>query len=272
MNGEIQVIKEIAKANALAVYQDAAQPSVRVVGKAVAQCVSLFATPVGRMAEIFEKNLQKYIDKLEGLREEEIVSPDSRILVPILERLRYTDDEMVSDYYAQILATASTAEQAKKVSIAFIEILNRLCADELKVLEFINSEDNKVLLANNTAEGQWKSFTGILPVINVHINQKGGGYLLAIKNLSYITDKIKLSCPNNFNMYLDNMFALGLLLKPAMVRVHDNDIYNFLKQKPVIKEVEKLLTEGQSIGYDEARIETTELGRQLLQIASKHDE
>lgn len=270
MPGEIQAIKEIAKANALAVYQDAAQPSVRVVGKAVAQCVSLFATPVGRMAEIFEKNLHKYIDKLEGLREEEIMSPDSRILVPILERLRYTDDEMVSDYYAQILATASTVEQAKKVSVAFIEILNRLCADELKILEFINSADNKVLLTNDTGN-QWKSFTGILPVINVHINQKGGGYSLVVRNLSYITDKIKLNCPNNFNMYLDNMFALGLLLKPAMVRVHDNDIYNFLKQNLIIKEVEKLLTEGQSIGYDEARIETTELGRQLLQIASRHD-
>lgn len=112
---EIIAVKEITKANATALYQDAAQPSIRVVGKTLAQCTSLFATPVGRIAEIFEKNLHKYIDRLEGFEEKELVPPDPRILVPILERLRYTDDEMVSDYYAQILATASTVEHAKKV-------------------------------------------------------------------------------------------------------------------------------------------------------------
>jgi len=108
MTLENEVIKEIVSANAEAMYNDAAQPSVRVVGKALAQCVSLFVTPAGKVAEILEKNLNKYIDKLGKLKEEEIVSPNTRILVPILERMRYTDDELVSDYYAQILATAST--------------------------------------------------------------------------------------------------------------------------------------------------------------------
>src|SRR3989344_1290827 len=206
---EITAIKEIAKANATAVYQDAAQPSIRVVGKTLAQCISLFATPVGRIAEIFEKNLHKYIDKLEGLKENELVSPDTRILVPILERLIYTDDEMVSDYYAQILATASTAEHAKKVSVAFIEILNRLCADELKILEFINSKENKLMLSKSDGEKYRIDLFGVLPVINVQINQKEGGYVVAVKNLSHLPEKVKLNSPENINMYLDNMFALG---------------------------------------------------------------
>ena len=268
---EITAVKEIAKANATAVYQDAAQPSIRVVGKTLAQCTSLFATPVGRIAEIFEKNLHKYIDKLEGLKENELVSPDTRILVPILERLRYTDDEMVSDYYAQILATASTAEHAKKVSVAFIEILNRLCADELKILEFLNSNDNNLVIPKEDGKQYLTHFPGVLPVINVHINQKTGGYTVAIKNLSYLSEKVTLNSPENINMYLDNMFALGLLLKPAMVRAHDESIYNLLKKSPLIKEIEAQLVEGQTIGYAEARIETTELGTQLLRVASKHE-
>jgi len=161
MLGEINVIKEIVKANATAVYQDAAQPSIRVVGKTLAQCTSLFTTPIGRIAQIFEKNLHKYIDRLEGLKEHEITSPDTRILVPILERLRYTDDEVVSDYYAQILATASTTEHAKKVSVAFIEILNRLCADELRILEFINSSENKLLISKEDGEKYLAHFMGV---------------------------------------------------------------------------------------------------------------
>jgi len=268
---EITAVKEIAKANSTALYQDAAQPSIRVVGKALAQWTSLFVTPVGRIAEIFEKNLHKYIDRLEVFEEKELVSPDPRILVPILERLRYTDDEMVSDYYAQILATASTVEHAKKVSIAFIEILNRLCADELKILEFLNSSENNLLLTQDNDTKILKSFLGILPVIDVNINQKSGGYIIGIKNLSYLSEKIKFNSPENINMYLDNMIALGLLLKPAMIRVHGEDVYNFLKKSILIKKLEEQLTEGQTIGYSEARIETTELGTQLLQVASKYE-
>jgi len=269
---KIEAVKEIVKANAAAVYEDAAQPSVRVVGKTLAQCISLFASPVGRTAEIFEKNIHKYLDKLEGLEEDDVVSPDTRILVPILERLRYTDDEMVADYYAQILATASMKEQAKKVSVAFIEILNRLCADELKILEFINSDENKLEILGEDGRRYLTQFPGVLPVINVHINQKEGGYTVAIKNLSYLIEQVELNSPDNFNMYLDNMFALGILLKPAMVKVHDDNIYKLLKESPIIKQLEVALADGQSVSYAESSIETTELGKQLLSVASKNYE
>lgn len=268
---EITAVKEIVKANYTAVYQDAAQPSIRVVGKTLAQCISLFATPVGRIADIFEKNLLKYINKLEGLKEDELVSPNTRILVPILERLRYTDDEMVSDYYAQILATASMVEHAKKVSVAFIEILNRLCADELKIMEFLNSTENYLVISSDDGEQYTTHFPGLLPVIDVHINQQSGGYIVVIKNLSYLSEKVELNFPENINMYLDNMFALGLLLKPAMVKAHDNNIYSLLKKSPLIQGIESQLIDGQTIGYSEAKIETTELGKQLLRVASKYE-
>lgn len=271
MSPEIDAVKDIVKANATALYEDAAQPSVRVVGKALAQCTSLFSTPVGRIAEIFEKNLHRYLDKLEGLSESHIVAPDTRILVPILEKLRYTDDEVVADYYAQILATASIPETSKSVSVAFIEILNRLCADELKMLEFINSDQNAMLLTNEDGSEYISGSKGVLPVLNVHVNQSSGGYIVGIKNLSYLLVRISLDSPQNYNMYLDNMFALGLLLKPAMVRASDNNIYKLLKTDKSIKELELTLPEGQVVGYSEGRIETTDLGRQLLSVGSKHE-
>lgn len=268
---EIQAIKEIIQANATAVYQDSAQSSVRVLGKSLSQCVSLFTTPIGRMAEIFEKNLSRYIDKLEGLSDDQIKLPETRILVPILERLRYTDDEVVADYYAQILATASTVENAKKVSVAFIEILNRLCADEIKILEFINSQNNIMFLEKENGEQYNISLFGVLPVINVHINRKEGGYFVAIKNLNYLNEKITLNNYDNLNMYFDNMIALGLLLKPAMIKSYDINIYKLIKKNPLIKKLELNLSEGQTVDYSEARIETTELGKQLLNIASKNE-
>lgn len=266
---EKKAVMEIVHANASAVYQDAAQPSVRVLGKSLAQCVSLFVTPVGRTAEILNKNIHKYLDKLEGLKEEEIVSPDTRILVPILERMRYTDDELVSDYYAQILATASTAENAKKVSVAFIEILNRLCADELLILEFINSKENHLILTKDSGEQYRTDLDGALPVIDIHINHREGGYTVLLKNLSHLREKAKLDTPENIGMYFDNMFALGLLSRPALIKAYDVNIYKLLKNVPVVKEIEKMLLDGQSMDFSEAKIETTELGRKLLRVASR---
>ncbi len=267
---ELEVVKEIAKANIADIYKDSSQPAIRVLGKSLAQCTSLFATPVGRMAEIFEKNIHKYLDKLEGLSEDQIISPETRILVPILERLRYTDDGVVADYYAQILATASSVENANKVSVAFIEILNRLCADEIKVLEYINSKENTLTLEDGEGKNYNTEMLGVLPVVNVHINRKEGGYMVALKNLSYLTERITLNNQDNLNMYFDNMFSLGLLLKPSGIKAQDGNIYKLLKQNPLIKEVESKLVEGQIIDYSEARIETTELGRRLLSIASKN--
>ncbi len=271
---EITAVKEIVRANATAVYKDAAQPSVRVVGKTLAQCTSLFATPVGRIAEIFEKNIHKYLDKLDGLKEKDIISPETRILVPVLERLRYTDDEMVADYYAQILATASIAENAKRVSVAFIEILNRLCADELKILEFINSSNNSPFIENEKCKKYKLESKGSLPVVNVYITQKDGGYIIVVKNLTYLLQMVRIDFPTNFNIYLDNMFALGLLLKPAFVSAHDKNIYKHIKKDSIsiIKQVESRLLEGQSIGYEEGKIEITDLGKQLLSVASKNYE
>ena len=192
-------------------------------------------------------------------------------MVPILEKLRYTDDDMVADYYAEILATASRPEGKKLVSVSFIEILNRLCADELKILEFINSSANALLLEDQEG-GKYKAeFKGVLPVVNVHVVQRGGGYIVAVKNLTYLPQMIEMDSSTNFNMYLDNMSALGLVLKPAMISAHDKNIYKYIKKHPIISKVESQLGEGQSIDYSEARFELTELGRQLLSIASKND-
>ena len=145
-----------------------------------------------------------------------------------------------------------------------------MCADELKILEFINSSDNNLLLENEDGEKYKAELKNVLPVVNVHVVQKNGGYIVAIKNLTYLPNMMNMDSPTNFNMYLDNMFALGLLLKPAMVSAHDKNIYKHIKKDPIIKEVESQISEGQKVDYAEARIEITELGKQLLSIASKN--
>ena len=270
MSTDIEIIKNIVTANSIAVYEDAAQPAVRVLGKTLAQCVSLFATPIGRVAEISEKNIHRYLDKLKGLTEDQITNPDTRILVPILEKMRYTDDELVADYYAQILATASTTESAKLVSVAFIEILNRLSADELKMIEYINSPTNSLTLKKDDDTTYLLGLEGTLPVINVHIQRNTGGYYVAIKNLSYILNVIKLDSPSNYNLYIDNMVALGIMIKPFGTSSNDKNVYKFIKglQAEEINKIQSSLDTEHTIDFSEARIELTDLGHQLIRVGS----
>ncbi len=277
---EAKAVKEIIKANATALYQDAAQPSIRVVGKSLAQCVSLFATPVGRMAEIFEKNLHRYLDKLDGLKEEELVAPDTRVLVPILEKMRFTDEEKVAEYYAEILATATRKEHAGKVMLTFIEILNRLTADEIKILEFINSPVNKVLIPELTEE-ELREFDlpkgtielnikGSLPVIDINSVTEGKkGYRTLLKNFSCLREIVSLDYPANLGSYVDNMISLGLLEKKFGLTFAIEKIYHHLENHKSIQAIKTTLKPEQKLNFDHGRIDTTDLGKKLLDLCSQ---
>ena len=279
----INAATEIVKANTTALYQDAAQPSVRVVGKSLAQCTSLFVTPIGRMAEIFEKNIQKYLDKLEGLKEDQLVSPDTRILVPVLEKMRFTSEEKVAEYYAEILATASKKETASKVMVTFIEILNRLSADEIKILEFINSANNFVTVEDFT-ENEISTYDlskdtdkltlmGSLPVVDVNLHTTGKtGYRTLVRNFNYIREKISLDYPSNLEPYLDNMVSLGLLEREFSRTFAIGKIYGCLEKHITIEKMKEDLGSNQRIELGRGRLDVTDLGKKLLILCSPKKE
>ncbi len=283
MSEELKAITEIVKANSTALYTDSAQPSVRVLGKSLAQCVSLFATPVGRMAEIFERNIHRYLDKLDGLQESDIVAPNTRILVPILERMRFTEEEKVAEYYAQILATASTKEHSGKVLVTFIEILNRLTADEIKILEYINSAKNKINIPEITDDeitryGLKKgnvefSLGNSFPIIDVNIKTEGqDGFRIFIKNFSCLDEKVVLDTPSNLGSYLDNMISLGLLEREFGATFAIDKVYHHLENHKTITSMQEKLKQGQKLDFSHGRIDTTNLGAKLLKLCSPKDE
>lgn len=275
-------IKEIISANIGEVYKDAAQPSIRVVGNAIAQCVSLFASPIGRMANILEKNIQKYLDKLEGLKEDEIIAPDTRILVPIIEKMRYTDDEFVSDYYAEILATASKKETSKKVLISFIEILNRLSADEIKIIEYINSENNiiPINIQNDTEAEKYNlkignqlvSIKGGIPVVDVKLKSiKTRGFDYVQKNFNILNKRIILDSPENVYSYIDNMISLGLLERIFGENYILKAIYDELKNSEYINNFKLLENDDSKIDFSDGKIGMTDLCKKLLEVCSKNN-
>ena len=275
-----EIIRELIKANAEDLYKDAAQPSLRVLGKPLAQCMSLFATPVGRMAEIFERNIHRYIDKLSDFKEEELVAPDTRILVPILERMRFTDQEKVAEYYAEILATASKKEHANKVMVTFIEILNRLTADEIKIIEYIASPSNNVLVPDLTDDELKQSglpkgtmllnITGSLPFLEIRLETKGKiGFKLIMKNFNCLEENVEFDSVDNISSYIDNMISLGLVIIREDHKFSISKIYNHLEKHEKINVLKQAaVVNNQEIKLIKGRIDLTDLGRRLLSLCT----
>ena len=54
----------------LEVYKDTTQPAARSVGRALESVVDLVAYPVARCAEIAQKNMVKFFDKMKAEQQE----------------------------------------------------------------------------------------------------------------------------------------------------------------------------------------------------------
>lgn len=282
---ETQIIKQIVETTALEAYKDSAKPALQVIGKSLAQCVSLFATPIGRTAQILEKNIHKYLDKLDGIKKEDLISPDTRILVPILEKMRYTEDEVVSNYYAEILAAASKKDTKGKVLLSFIEILNRVTSDEIKILEFMSSTKNTVVVEAATIMNEQVKLLNpslqpealvkipmgkAIPMIDVQVETEGTpGYQILLNNFNSLPDYVSLEFPENIDSYLDNLISLGLLHVPHGRGFANEAIYKTLKEHKKIKDIEGTLQAKQKMNFENSRIDLTNLSLKLLSICSK---
>jgi hypothetical protein len=268
--------KEIVKANVSEIYKDSLQPSVRIIGSSLAQCASLLVSPVGRVAVIFEKNINKCLDRLDGVTEDNLVEPDARIAVPVLEKLRYVSDEKVSDYYVEILAFASQKNKKNRVMLSYIEILNRVTADELKILEYINSKENNANISGWTDEEkakygigndiQFLALQGTIPIIAVKIKQKIG-YKMLIKNFNNLSEKISLDSHESIPSYIDNLISLGLVNRMFAETLAVKPIYKQLKNHKEISNIP--LEHDQEIQTDEGKIDLTDLCKSLLALCQE---
>ena len=282
---EKEIVKQIVESTALEAYKDSTKPALQVIGKSLAQCVSLFATPIGRTAQILEKNINKYLDKLEGYTKEDLVSPDTRILVPVLEKMRYTEDEEVSNYYAEILSAASKKDTKGKVLLSFIEILNRVTSDEIKILEFINSVKNTVIVEASTIMNEQVKLLNpslkpdalinvplgkAVPMIDVQIGTEGTlGYHVILNNFNLLPYNVFLEFPENIDSYLDNLISLGLLHIPHGKGFANEAIYKPLKEHKKVKDLEENLQNKQKINFENSRVDLTNLSLKLLSLCSK---
>jgi hypothetical protein len=127
------------------IYEDGLSPAVQEGGKALADVVKglrLFTAPFQLMGA-YQDRLVKYLDKVrEGVAEEKQIQAPAFISGPIIEKLKYLEEEnYLTDLYLNLLSRAINKERINEAHPAFLHIIDQLSPDEAHILYLTKEND-----------------------------------------------------------------------------------------------------------------------------------
>lgn len=193
------------------IYEDAASQPVQETSKAVTDLVKaarLFTAPIQLLAA-YQDRLSKYFDKVRGaVREENQIEAPPSISGPIIERLKYLEDEnYLTDLYLNLLSRAIDKERVKEAHPAFYHIIDQLSADEAMILYIIKQEpicyDYTLDLYVDDSDKRYKFRNEIVK--------------------KDTTPKDKIAFIEYFNMYIRHMESLNLIFWRKVTENSIND-------------------------------------------------
>lgn len=132
----------------LEIYQDAFQPSIRELGKAL-----LGVTKTARFVfagfdylSAKQDKWQRFLEKAASkVPEENLTEAHPQIVGPIIEGMKYTDvDSLIGEMFTDLLAGAIDKEKQDKSHPAFPQIIQQLSYDEAVILFFLKRKKYKV--------------------------------------------------------------------------------------------------------------------------------
>ncbi len=196
-----EAVKGIVEA--VPVYQDVAQRAAREIGAAletVAKCVHIALAPVSALVWGYEQigdYLQTALtERLKGVKPEDIVAPSTIVAGPALEAMRFASEgSPLREFYANLIATAMTSDNAKDAHPAFVQILRQLTPDEARIVRLFAEKQSFPVVT-------FASFDTV---------DSGGTRLPLFAHFSILGYEARCQYPESTPAYLDNLCRLGLL-------------------------------------------------------------
>lgn len=212
------------------IYEDAASQPVQEGSKALTDFIKaarLFTAPIQLLAA-YQDRLSKYFDKVRNaVKEENQIEAPASISGPIIERLKYLEDEnYLTELYLNLLSRAIDKERVQEAHPAFYHIIDQLSADEAMILYIIKQEP---IYYDYTMD------------LYLDDNNRYRFRNTIVKRDT--TPKEKIAFIEHFNMYIRHMEALNLVF---WRKVNENSIND---------------DKGNQLGTDiRTRIELTDFG------------
>ena len=202
-----------------------------------------------------KNNLERYRKKLENVPVDSIIPVDPQIGVPIVEKLKSTTNNEISELFTTLLANASNSEKVESVHPSFISIIEQLAPDEAKIIEFLKGKDF-VVYCN----------------INGVVKEKG--FRTLIKRATMIPFQVSLifNDKEHVNTYIDNLIRLGVLEDREGSYKIDNPEYDIILKSYGYDNLKNQYVPNQyaSMEVDNSFLEVTSFGKMLISACIKN--
>lgn len=180
------------------IYEDAASQPLQEGGNALTDLIKaarLFTAPIQLLAA-WQDRLSIFLDKVRrNVKEENQMEAPSSISGPVIERLKYLEDEnYLTDLYLNLLSRAIDKERIQEAHPAFYHIIDQLSADEAMILYVIKQ---KAISYDYTMD------------LYVDENKKYKFKNTIVKRDT--TPKDKIAFIEHFNMYIKHLESLNLV-------------------------------------------------------------
>jgi len=194
------------------VYRDLPSPALKQFGRFgedFVKALRLVAFPV-QILGAYQDRLEKYLDQaIRNVPEKNIIKPVQSIVLPIVEKLRFQEEENpITVLYINLLSRAMDGERVGEAHPAFLGIVQQLAPDEALFLKQLATAPYVPILR---LDSMWT--TPDREIISDMIN-KGQANMPA--ELKKITQKIMfkydaLNQPELFPVFLEHLVHIGLV-------------------------------------------------------------
>jgi hypothetical protein len=248
------------------VYSDLLKPGVVQAGKAIGDSLEGMFLPITEWKEkrklLFQKRMEVFSRWLEKVPDEKILPVPPDLGVPILEKLSYVEDEVISQLFLSLLTTAANEDTVNMAHPSFIRVIESLSADEAKLLlEF--------------KEKGW-----VIGAQEIRENTQTGDKKLYGKRHGRLENTPNLRFRENIEVYLSNFVGLGIIERSGRQLLPEeyeeeafyedrHQVFDEL-QKEIIRD--PLPLKGNAHGLGEYRIFLTAYGRMFLSACVKNVE
>lgn len=184
-------------------YPDLLQPPFKKVGYALSDLIGFLTIPTTYLGYqtkktniYFDKNLEKYKNKLNFHDQDKIGKVSPEIGVPILEKLSIVTSEELADMYTSLLVNASLIKKSKYAHPSFINVLQNISVDEAKIIQYLTEDNDPLLFITYLKMDKNDSDSTIEKMDDFYLN---------------LTENIQLNYPEMASFYFLNLEKLGII-------------------------------------------------------------
>ena len=248
------------------IYDDIFQPSAQTIGQSINGPLKFVTIPLrmlGPFSDILDYNINNWLEeKLKNVPDDERIIPKTNIAYPIMQNLIINlDDETLRDAFLNLLANAISEKTTQSVQKYFPYILEQMTASDALLFKqlypILYPEIENVHLLQGLHTPLPRGLHGIINICSKRQGSNGTEGTTIYPN--FFTATSSVSC-SDATLSIENLTRLKLVEITYSSMLANKELYEPLKQMPLVKEIASKLPSDWEIFFEEGVITITSLG------------